>query len=388
MKVRGVVCCLLLVGVIGGHLSAVAGTFAVPSPSEKGYQYIRELAIEVATRLHRSEVGPGEYYLTDVCPDRPVVVLADADRRIRHIGFRLFSDFVLSQHPSPVYRFVERYLLELLLQKNNSEVQAKLQRERVSLTSECYSLTDYRSAIRRIVADFSDDLSLYVSTRDHYYQLSCRKGGQLLLAVRFPVRYELLTGCSKLEAEQSVYPSFLNYLSHPQAPAVSRPLVLSSYKQGLFSANEDSYGMPEIQSSAYYQASAQDTALVFSQEYELESACNLFNAGIDGVEMQVRQKLYGDKTNTFVSSIKVFMDFLRSQGCTVYTTVQEVGKEQIKGAVLAVNPEYGYQHLLLFRFDRRLFAAPRKERVTADMYCYIPIHNVKSLFDEHPSKTN
>ena len=46
-----------------------------------------------------------------------LVVTQDSLRRVDHIGLQVFPEHIVRDNPSPVYRFVERYLLELYLRR-------------------------------------------------------------------------------------------------------------------------------------------------------------------------------------------------------------------------------------------------------------------------------
>ena len=80
------------------------------------------------------------------------------------------------------------------------------------------------------------------------------------------------------------------------------------------------------------------------------------------------------------------MDFYTSQGCKLFTGINKYDKSKIEGALIAINMELGYQHLLNFSFDKDLFEEPEKHQVKMKVYSYIPIHNVSSIFDEKRTK--
>ena len=72
--------------------------------------------------------------------------------------------------------------------------------------------------------------------------------------------------------------------------------------------------------------------------------------------------------------------FFKSKNCALYTGVRKYDKSVIEGVMMAVNMELGYQHILMFSLDKTLFDNPENQQVKVQMYSYVPIHNVSSLF--------
>lgn len=351
--------------------------------------YKNALLSELALRLssfHVTADSPGEYWVTEVCAGRPIVIHRDRNQKIDHIGVKLFNRAIVEKHPSPIYYFVERYLLEILLLDDEEDIKGKLKRERVTISSELYELLSYKQGVRNILGDASLGTSVYVTCNNNRYLMSCIKDKNIVLSLEFPVCYELITGNTKLEAENSLYPSLLFYKPDKHFMAdVPKDLVVPH--GNMLTCNDDYYATEQMISTSYYRKQKNDTLVVFASDYIMESTYNLFNAYVDqSVNVEITQSLYGNKSNTFTYSLPVFMHFLRSQGCGVYTAIQTMDDDRISGAVMAVNMELGYQHLMLFTFDRTLFEHPDKKVVKVKMYSYIPIHNVSSLFYENKLK--
>lgn len=312
---------------------------------------------------------------------RPVVVKRNKEGVIDHVGIKLFDRELLSKHPSPVYYFLERYLLELLLLPDNEEVALKLRMERVKITSEVYLTGNSRKLIRQIVSSYSPDCSVYITCSSNRYTVSCIMNGRVLLKMTFPVRHELITGFSKLEAESSVYLSLLNHRVEKAEPLSL--LDVSLYKDSLYTYNEDYYAMEDIVSTSYYSLEGGTLVPVFSENRMPESVFNLFNAVHDwGVNVEVTQNMYGGRKQTYSLPLYRLLDYLRKQNCVLYTGIKKMKDGMIEGTLLAVNTELGYQHLLSYKVAGEVFSHPRNTEVKIKMYSYIPIHNVSSLFGD------
>ena len=70
----------------------------------------------------------GEYSLGSVCPGKNLILAADAKGTINHVGIKLFDRRIIADYPSPVYLFVERYLLWVLLMKDESSIKGTFER--------------------------------------------------------------------------------------------------------------------------------------------------------------------------------------------------------------------------------------------------------------------
>ena len=321
----------------------------------------------------------GEFKLTSIVPSKPIVVTRDKEGIIDHVGVKMFDRAILSLHPSHVYCFLERYLLELLLLPNQEEITWKLRMDKVKFTSDVYKMTDYKKAIRQFIAAYAPDCSIYITCNNNRYMASCIRENKVLLKMVFPVNHELITGLSKLEAENSVY---LSLLAHRvEKPGALSLNDVSVYQDSLYAYNEDYYMMEDIISTSYYRAEKENLVPLFEEEAMPESVYNLFNAEHDwGVEVEITQSLYGGKKQTYSLPLYHLLDYLRKQGCGLYTGLKKVGSSSIEGTVLAVHMELGYQHWLSFKVDRKVIRHPDKAEVKVKMYSYIPIHNVSSLF--------
>lgn len=327
----------------------------------------------------------GERYVMSICKEKPIVIHRGDAAAIDHVGIKLFERDIINKHPSPIYYFVERYLLQLLLLNDDKNIQDKLKRERIKITSEIYPLTSYKQGIRNIIAAFSPNLSVYITCNNNRYSLVCVEDRKSLLSFSFPVRYELITGYTKLEAESSIYPELLTHKKRQFTPISYSDL--SEYKDSLYSINDDYYVMENIISTSYYYKKGDNIIPLFSASDTVESVYNLFNSKCDwGVKAEITQSLYGGKTNTFTTTVTQLTDYLRSKKCSLYTGIRKMEKDRIEGVVMAVNMELGYQHFMTFVLDKALFKTPDKHTVKMKMYSYIPIHNISSLFGENKTK--
>lgn len=327
----------------------------------------------------------GEYIVPSLQIDRPVVVRKNRNGKVNQVGVKLFSRSIMLKHPSLLYGFVERYLLELLL-LDDAAILAKTKRERVSLSSDVCASVSTKFGIRQVINRFTENVSICITFGENRYHLSCMEEGKVVLSVKFPVRYELIAGYTQLEAENAFYPSVLMAaLDRSVQPLPSD--IRRREEDSVWVGSEDYYAVEQMVSNAYYHVAGSDTVAVCERRYLLESVYNLFNAaGCPSVRLEVTQSLYGNKTQTFVCPLDRLLGYMRSQGCHVYTAVQDVRSRVIRGSAIAVNAELGYQHLMLFSLPNDWIEKPDEALVRIKLYTYIPIHNVASLFSDRQLK--
>ena len=320
----------------------------------------------------------GEVVVPSVSKTKPLIVLRNNQGVITHVGVKFFNRDVINRHPSPVYQFIERYFLELLLLPAQEDIDTKLRMEHVNITSDVYPKASVKKNLQSIVTAVPQDFSVYITSNNNRYSASCMNGNKLVAKISFPVRYELITGFTKLEAENSVYPELM--MSGKQNYESLTGDYMAAYKDNMFCANEDYYVTEDIISTTYYNKENEEYVPVFSPDYLKESVYNLFNTGYDwGVEAEVEQNLYGNKKNHFTISLSQLANFLKSKNCSLYTGVRKYDKTNIEGVMMAVNMELGYQHIMMFTLEKNLIEKQKGGTVKIKMYSYVPIHNVSSV---------
>lgn len=350
--------------------------------------YSNKLLADIAQQLtdtYKVNMVEGEMMVLPLCSAKPLVVEKDSRGVINHIGIKLFDRKFIQRYPSSLYHFVERYFLELLLLPSEQEIYTKLRMERVKISSDMCKMIPIRKGLLDVIAAFVDEPSFCIICNNNRYVVSCLVDNRILVDIKFPVRYELISGFTKMEAENSVYLSLMSYKKRDYVAFKEDELFV--YKDSLYCANEDYYLAEEIVSTSYYTKDKDVMLPVFSTSWLSESVCNLFNSLYDwGVEAEISQNLYGGKKMSYTESLAKLMDFYTSQNCKLYTGINKYDKSKIEGVLIAVNMELGYQHLVNFSFHKDLFDHPDKHQVKMKVYSYIPIHNVSSMFDEKRTK--
>lgn len=344
--------------------------------------FINKHLMDLMTSLESYNVPAdfiGEKHIRELSKEKPIIVQQNKSGAVNHIGFKLFDRTLTEKHPSPLYYFVERYFLELLISKDDNALQTRLKQERVKLSSEKYPRVPLLQGIKQLVDGFSTEHSILINCSNNRYSIVATDGKKEIFTLEFPVRYELITGQSKLEAENSVYPQLMTH--RPSTIATVNESDLSVYKDSLYVFNNEYYMAENILASSYYRKSGDTFTPIFDKSMLAESIYNLFNAyHHKDYQLEVTQKMYGNKTNTFTIQLPVMMDYLRSQHCQIYSGIRKIEKDRIEGVVLAVNSELGYQHIGTFTMSPDFLQSSSSTPIKVSMYSFIPIHNISTIF--------
>lgn len=338
--------------------------------------------------LPKENVPVSELIIPKLNSERPVIVERYTDGMVSHIGFKLFDRSIMEKHSTPLYHFLERYMLELMLLESDMDIYTRLKMDHVKIVSEVYPEAPLKKGLSKVLSDDTSNSSIYITSGGKEYTVSCLNGEKLHIQMTFPMRHELITGYTKLEAERSFYPQLLAFMAtetdEEELPCVSE-FDVEPYKDGLFSSYRESYWLDDMVSTSYYKKVGDEYIPLFDSRFMAESVYNLFNASHDfGIVAEITQSLYGEGNATgFEVSVSDLVRYLHSQNCRLYTGIKKNKGSEIQFTVMAVNAEFGYQHLFSCVIDKRMLGNPDSEyKVKAKMYCYIPTHNISSLLGQ------
>ncbi len=315
----------------------------------------------------------------------PLVVERDAFGTIHHIGFRLFPRDLMAQNPSPVYRFVERYLLELYQVKRIDEWNERLKEEKVKLRFYGSADSNPHTELQRVLKGLESELPFLMTTDNSHYTVLWRNKGKSYFSMRFPIQYELLWGMNKVECENRLYPSLLAFRPEAPEPVPSAPdgSLLEKQENGCYLQRGEWYELETVNSHVYYRATRNGYEPIFSERYPVESMHNLFGVLQGGaVNAHVVQRMYGRRKASYDLPLSKLLAFCRAEGCEAFTGIETMEKERITGSVVLLNRSMGYIHILYFEAPLTLLTQPEKENLYLEVYAYVPTHNLQSIYGE------
>ena len=356
------------------------------TPNFKSHK-LEEIASKLSAYYH-VDFGASQVYALN---EKPLIVTIDNFHTIDHIGFKLFDRAVMEQNPSPIYHFVERFLLELFLMKDNSKISEYLQESKIILRFGQTSNKGVYHDLLGVLSKISPGLSIIMTTDNNRYTISWFQNNRLVFSLRFPIQYELLWGMNKAESENHFYSDLLAFRSVKNISIPSDTLNTSFMKainDSCFRASGDYYGIEEITSDQYYQKTSKGKLIQLSDlNNPVESVLNLFTMKADKrITAAVVQRLYGGRKVNFDITLSQLLDFCRVSGCEIYAGVEALEGNAISGTVMMVNRALGYNHLLSFSTDIRVISNPDKYKMDIQLFTFVPIHNINTLYNEQTIK--
>lgn len=138
---------------------------------------------------------------------------ADAKGTINHVGIKLFDRRIIADYPSPVYLFVERYLLWVLLMKDEPAIKERLKEDRVLFRFGMKLNDKIYLNLKQSLREIKQDQSFIITTDNSKYAVTWLEDQRPILSISFPIQYELIWGMNKKEAEGQFQDGLKAFLS-------------------------------------------------------------------------------------------------------------------------------------------------------------------------------
>lgn len=208
-----------------------------------------------------------------------------SDNTIDQIGLQLFADDLRQIGNSPVFDFLERYFLQLKYPPQGKSMSNMLRDDQFRF------LVGNIDTINKL--KLTDAFSFNFD--HHFYEASWTRQNNTLLAVSFPVEYELISGENKIEAEDNLKAD------------VSNTQIVVPKEDPVF--KNDKYISDFVTNKLY----ALKGELVLNKRYPAESAANmmlsLHTSG--SYVLNISQIAYGFRKITFNVPLKQWISFVR-----------------------------------------------------------------------------
>jgi hypothetical protein len=323
-----------------------------------------------------------------VCPQivqgKSLVIHYNAKKEVEHLGISLFSIQTKEMISKPVCNFIERVLLELLLQKSNDAIQNKLREYKIALVRNGSIFgTNQFNSLSRTLGDIQNPSSFGLQ-RDSLYKAVWTFGNEEHLKMTFPASRELIFGTDKKESDQLLGELFgtsdcidLNF----KEPITKQGRLVQIDNTDLYLKKGETFLIPEINSNSYYQRTDSTYKLAFNADYPTESLANLFVTRQipTKLKLKITHKMYGGFTPQFMIPLERFICIFKEEFST-YSVLHHFGTEEIKLSIVLRNRNYNYCHLLQIKTTKRQIFS-ENGLLDAEFYTNIPLHNIKSIFN-------
>lgn len=308
----------------------------------------------------------------------PLTIFVNEWNEVTQIGYKLFPEGIRKSSPSPVYDFLERYFLELDLQKDIDK-SMRLALDKVQLNVNTPEIIHTLDGTEKLQVDM---LSL------KRYQVSWSKGDRNILTITFDMDYQLLSGCNAIEAEQKLIRELRRY-----RPTKAKETTVDEPESNVtdhefWQIDKGYYILNEIRHTLYYERKEQKGwKLVCDAAYPVWSTFNLMLS--TDLEHQFNLNMVVDRYGYYQTELNIplkkWIAFYQNQGCKAYLGIKTHQDKTITGTVFIVNEQMGYNHMLTIELDKDIIAR-RKGDIRSRLYAYIPLHNVSDDYFQFYTK--
>ena len=226
-----------------------------------------------------------------------------------------------------------------------------------------------------------DTMPFSINLLDRYYEVKWMKAEEPFVTIVFPAQYDLLLGMEKDKASQQFKDAIL---AAPQrSEKVMVPSNLELMGDSVYQSISDTLELACLSDVLYYKKVREVFRPVFDSDHLAYSSANLFHGLIPDTDyrMYVEQSIYGMTTINYSIKLSQWLNYCAEWGLKVFFAVEEEREDGILALIIAQSKELGYHHLLSVVIPDKFIDdqnAVLKVRLTP----YIPIHNIKDLYQE------
>lgn len=305
----------------------------------------------------------------------PVVVAYDNRHTVTNIGFKLFTPEQKALYTSNVYDFLERYFLELYTWNEPSSIEQKLKDDKVMFTLGSFA------DVKRITPESTFTIS---RMEDKLYEVTWSNNTKPFLSIAFVIQYEILLGMTQEEAARTMYDKIICAQKYDKA---NMPDSLVPVKGNIYSTQPvKSYQIETLNDAIYYTKEAGDYKLIENSEHLNYLVTNALQMPtVLNNPIAVEQSVYGFKKLTYTVTLQQWINYCYEAKLNTYAAIEEEYDDALKVLVVAESKDLGYNHLLSFMVPRNFTVKPSAE-IKCKMSAFIPIHNVKNLYQQYVNK--
>lgn len=292
----------------------------------------------------------------------------------------LFPDEMKSAYPSVVYDFLERYLYDIHQSTRTYELRQRMADDKVGVTDGSLDNIPKLSPEVPFSIMRQEDACYDVSWTDTL--------GNTLLALQFPIQFELLLGQPKVEIEKTMK----NQLDSCANVATPQSLTseLETLSDGyLRTIPVTHYYVESLNTATYYQKTSDGITIpVYESAQKEYAAANLFHGLIDetsNYRLYIEQNLYGFNKQSYTVSLAQWLNYCQANKLTIYFAVEEVREDGLKALLIAQSHDLGFNHMLSLIIPDN-FVEKKNVTLKATLNAYIPTDNVKDLYQQYKEK--
>ncbi len=307
--------------------------------------------------------------------------------KLVHLGLKLFNDSIKNTNDPYVYSFIERELLQFIL----DDEQARNARQREDKVFLYYSsnfqkrsLFDNPNFIQNVVSNLT---GVSIKQDSLNYRVLLLNSNSERLEFGFPKVNALIRAMDKKELDEFIYSEFLKNVKVLQIPGnVLVPGSLKS-KGKILVSEGDSYLIKGFTANTYYKKEKDGIKVLFQKDSIGESLSNLFLTDLPfsrQIQLELKIRSYGGNDLSVSTTVGQFLSHFDSQ-FKLFFGVEANMPDGIRGSLIIYCPALNYIHLLDVKTTEPLLFG-NQAYVSGILYPYIPCHNIKELFGNTKEK--
>lgn len=270
-----------------------------------------------------------------------------------------------------VMDFIERYFGKELQASRQTTLEHKMADDKVY----------FRKGTIKDLSLVTDTMPFSISLHDKYYEVKWERESLPFITLVFPAQYDLLLGMQKDEAVNQLEDAIVSAPSHKDSVYV--PYDLQPLPDSIWQHKTEHFELESLNDAIYYNKVRDRLVPVFDARQLEYSAVNLFHGLIPGADyrMYVEQSVYGMKTINYSVTLQQWLNYCAQLKMKIFFAVEEVRDDGLQAVVLAQSKELGFNHLLSVVIPDK-FVTDTNAVLKVRMTPYIPIHNVKDLYQK------
>lgn len=299
-------------------------------------------------------------------------------------SLKLFNSEMKAAAPKPqavVMDFMERYFSELRTM-DQTTIRTKMADDKVF----------FRKGFLSDLSQVVDTMPLNICLVDRHYEVTWEKNNIPFITTVFPAQYDLLLGMAQEEAQKRLKDTILASSRHHDTLTIrvdQNNSQGSSYrnKDGVYYTKTAYLELESFNDAVYYNKVRDTYKPLFDVNHPDYSAANLFHGLIPNKDyrMHVEQSVYGLKNISYTISLKQWLNYCAEWGLKVFFAVEEQREDGLLTLIIAQSKDLGFNHMLSVVIPDK-FITDTKAVMKVRMTPYIPIHNIKNLFQEENVK--
>ena len=327
------------------------------------------------------------FYCSQVINGKMLVVGYNAKNEISHLGVSMFSNESKILINKPVCDFIERIMLDFVLNQKQNNLANKLEEYKITLTKVEFQKGQKVTNIISLLNTMKEPVNFTLNHKEESYTAVWDFGVNEQLYLSFPANRELIFGTNKKEVEFEINEELTNQKCRDTIIFTAEQneinlANLNHLQDSIYQSKGNFFILPQLNNHIFYST----TKPLFSPQYPEYSLKNILlnydiverNQKIISPNLHIKHRMYGNFTPEFYINLSDFQCYFQRE-CESFCFVEQEENNKLTAYLILHSATYNYIHLLIITTDKQEIF---KENpiLKAEFYTNIPQNNIKSLF--------